>query len=53
MSNDQAKGQSRPQVVIEAFDRLAAQKSPDAFAIVVLDNASFHSSKAFRRKELE
>jgi|TARA_R110002051_G_scaffold99251_6_gene169663 hypothetical protein len=41
------------EVVIEAFDRLVAQKSPDTFAIVVLDNASVHRSKAFRRKELE
>lgn len=31
-------------VVIEAFDRLVAQ---------MLDNASVHRSKAFRRKELE
>lgn len=28
------------EVVIEAFDRLFSQKSPGAFAIVVLDNAS-------------
>lgn len=41
------------EVVIEAFDRLVAQKSPDTFAIVVLDNASVHRSKAFRHKELE
>ena len=38
------------EVVIEAFDRLFSQKSPGAFAIVVLDNASAHRSKAFRRK---
>lgn len=34
-------------VVIEAFDRLVAQKSPNAFAIVVLDNASVHRSARF------
>lgn len=38
------------EVVIAAFDRLFAQKSLGAFAIVVLDNASVHRSKAFRRK---
>ncbi len=41
------------QVVIEAFDRLLEQKSPQAFAIVVLDNASIHRSALFQRKELE
>ncbi|AJE19545.1 Transposase (plasmid) [Azotobacter chroococcum NCIMB 8003] len=38
-------------VVIEAFDRLLEQKSPEAFAIVVLDNASIHRSALFLRKE--
>jgi transposase len=41
------------QVVIEALDRLLEQKSPQAFAIVVLDNASIHRSALFQRKELE
>ncbi|MFC0711125.1 IS630 family transposase [Azorhizophilus paspali] len=41
------------EVVIEAFDRLLEQKSPEAFAIVVLDNASIHCSALFLRKELE
>lgn len=41
------------QVVIEAFDILLEQKSPEAFAIVVLDNASMHRSASFQRKELE
>lgn len=40
-------------VVIEAFDRLLEQKSPQAFAIVVLDNASIHRSALFKSKELE
>jgi len=29
------------------------QKDPDTFAVVVLDNASMHRSKAFRRKRVE
>jgi len=41
------------QVVIEAFERLLEHKSPQAFAIVVLDNASIHRSALFPRKELE
>lgn len=41
------------ETVIEAFDQFVAQKDPDAFAIVVLDNASMHRSKAFKRKILE
>ncbi|WP_311947051.1 IS630 family transposase [Halomonas piscis] len=41
------------QIVIEAFDQFVAQKDPDTFAVVVLDNASMHRSKAFRRKILE
>ncbi len=40
-------------VVIEAFDRLLGQKSPQTFAIVVLDNASIHRSALFKSKELE
>ena len=40
-------------VVIEAFDLLLEQKSPEAFTIVVLDNASMHRSASFQRKELE
>ncbi len=39
--------------VIKAFDQFVAQKDPDAFAVVVLDNASMHRSKAFKRKILE
>ena len=39
--------------VIDAFDHFVAQKDPDTFAVVVLDNASMHRSKAFRRKILE
>lgn len=41
------------ETVIEAFDRFVAQKDPEAFAVVVLDNASMHRSKAFKRKILE
>lgn len=41
------------QVVIEAFDILLEQKSPETFSIVVLDNASMHRSVSFQRKELE
>lgn len=41
------------ETVIEAFDQFVAQKDPEAFAVVVLDNASMHRSKAFRRKILE
>ncbi len=39
--------------VIDAFDHFVSQKDPDTFAVVVLDNASMHRSKAFRRKILE
>ena len=39
--------------VIDAFDHFVAQKDPDTFAVVVLDNASMHRSKAFRRKRVE
>ena len=38
------------EIVIEAFDQFAAHKDPDAFAVVVLDNARMHHSKAFQRK---
>jgi transposase len=41
------------ETVIKAFDQFVAQKDPDAFATVVLDNASMHRSKAFKRKLLE
>ncbi|WP_411161696.1 transposase [Chromohalobacter sp. HP20-39] len=41
------------EAVIEAFDQFVAQKHPDTFAIVVLDNARMHRSKAFKRKILE
>ncbi len=41
------------ETVIEAFDQFVAQKDPDVFAVVVLDNASMHRSKAFKRKILE
>lgn len=41
------------ETIIEAFDQFVAQKDPDTFAIVVLDNASMHRSKAFRRKIME
>lgn len=41
------------ETVIEAFDQFVVQKDPDTFAIVVLDNASMHRSKAFRRKMVE
>ncbi len=41
------------ETVIEAFDQFVAQKDPDTFAIVVLDNASMHRSKAFRSKIME
>ena len=35
------------ETVIAAFDHFIAQKDPDAFAIVVLDNASMHRSAAW------
>lgn len=38
------------ETVIEAFDLFVAQKDPDTFAVVVLDNASMHRSRAFQRK---
>ncbi|SDN55761.1 DDE superfamily endonuclease [Vreelandella arcis] len=38
------------ETVFEAFNQFAAQKDPDAFAVVVLDNACMHSSKTFKRK---
>jgi len=41
------------ETVIEAFDQFVAQKAPDTFTVVVLDNASMHRSKTFRRKRLE
>ena len=41
------------ETVIEAFNQFVAQKDPDTFAVVVLDNASMHRSKAFRRKKAE
>ena len=41
------------ETVIEAFDQFVIQKDPDIFAVVVLDNASLHRSKAFRRKRVE
>lgn len=41
------------ETVIAAFDHFIAQKAPDAFAVVVLDNASMHRSMAFQRKRLE
>lgn len=33
------------EMVIEAFNQFAAQKDPDAFAVVVLDNACTHRSR--------
>jgi transposase len=39
--------------VIEAFDKLAQEKDPDKPAVVILDNASVHRSKKFRKKQLE
>lgn len=41
------------EVVIEAFDHFITCKSPDTFAIVVMDNASVHRSALFQRKRLE
>ena len=46
-------GSVTTETVIEAFDHFVSQKDPDAFAVVVLDNASMHRSKAFRRKIVE
>lgn len=43
----------KTQTVIDAFDAFAAQKDPDTFVVIVLDNASMHRSKAFRRKILD
>ncbi len=41
------------ETVIDAFDQFADQKAPDTLAVMVLDNASMHHSKAFRRKMVE
>lgn len=41
------------ETVLEAFDLLLKAKSPEAFAVVVLDNANIHRSALFRSKELE
>jgi len=41
------------ETVIAAFDHFIAQKAPDTFVIVVLDNASIHRSESFQRKRLE
>ncbi|AZM96524.1 hypothetical protein EI420_12895 [Vreelandella venusta] len=41
------------ETVIEAFYHFAAHKDPDAFAIVILDNARMHRSKAFQRKLID
>lgn len=41
------------EVVIEAFDHFITCKSPDTFAIVVMDNASVHRSALFQRKRQE
>lgn len=40
-------------IVVAAFDKFVAQKDSDTFAVVVLDNASMHRSKVFKRKILE
>ena len=40
-------------VVVDAFAQFMEHKSPDAFAIVVVDNASVHRSALFQRKRLE
>ncbi len=39
--------------VISAFEQFIAQKDPDTFAIIILDNASMHRSYAFAQKQLE
>lgn len=41
------------ETIIEAFDQFVAQKAPDIFAVVVLDNPSMHCSKTFRRKIMD
>jgi|TARA_R110000796_G_C14473958_1_gene425885 transposase len=41
------------ETVIEAFDQFAAHKDPNAFAVVILDNAKMHRSKAFQRKRID
>lgn len=46
-------GSVTSETVIEAFDQFVAQKRTDAFAVVVLDNASMHRSQAFRQKIVE
>lgn len=46
-------GSVTTETVIEAFDLFVAQKDPDAFVVVVLDNASMHRSRAFKRKIVE
>tara|TARA_R110000796_G_C14566946_1_gene435406 strand:+ start:5537 stop:6112 length:576 start_codon:yes stop_codon:yes gene_type:complete len=43
----------KTETVIEAFDQFAAQKHADTFAVVVLDNARMHRSKAFQRKIID
>lgn len=46
-------GSVTTETVITAFDQFVAQKAPDTFAVIVLDNASMHWSNAFRRKILK
>ncbi len=41
------------ETVIAACDHFIAQKAPDTFVIVVLDNASIHRPESFQRKRLE
>lgn len=41
------------ETALEAFHQFVAQKHPGTFAVVVLNNASMHRSKAFRRKRVD
>ena len=39
------------ETVIEVFDLFVVQKNLDAFAVVVLNNATMHRSRALKRKD--
>lgn len=41
------------EIVIEALDQFVAHKDPDAFAVVILDNARMHRSRACQRKLID
>lgn len=39
--------------VTEAFDQFVAQKASETYVVIVLENASMHCSKAFRRRVVD